>query len=167
MPAGVSAYVPLANVTLGSNASTVTFSSISQSYGDLVLIIANAKEGTSNGASMLMRFNSVSSSSYTNVFMRSNGSTDTSGSGTDTAFYLSSGQGMSVTDPQQFVTNIIDYSATNKHKTVISRNDMPTGGTTASAQRFASTAAVSTITLLPFTGTIASGTSFALYGVSA
>jgi hypothetical protein len=39
MPAGVSAYTALANVTLGSSAANVTFSSISGSYRDLVLIV--------------------------------------------------------------------------------------------------------------------------------
>jgi len=55
MPAGVSAYVPLANLTLGSSAASVTFSSISQAYKDLVLVI----EATTSALDVaIIRFNS-------------------------------------------------------------------------------------------------------------
>jgi hypothetical protein len=43
MPAGVPAMVALANVTLGSTASSITFSSISGSYRDLFCVFTSPK----------------------------------------------------------------------------------------------------------------------------
>ena len=166
MPAGVSAYTPLANVTLGSSAATVTFSSINQGFRDLVLIIDNAREVTNIGASMQMRFNSNAGSIYTNVYMSGNGSSTSSSFGSDTFFALSSGQGLSTSNPQSFIVNIMDYSTTNKNKTLLARNDMPSANVAASAQRFAANDAVTSMTLFLFMGSIAANTTFALYGVS-
>jgi hypothetical protein len=160
-------YTPLANVTLGSNAATITFSSISQSYRDLVLVINNAKEATSNGASMLMRLNSDSGVNYTNIYINGNGTSGSSNTGSDNAFYLSLSAGMSTTNPSDFIVNIMDYSTTDKHKMILVRNSVPSSNVAASVERWASTSTVSTITLLPFTGSIASGTSAALYGILA
>jgi hypothetical protein len=66
MPAGVSAYTALANVTLGSSAASVTFSSISQSYRDLVLVITATTSAVDNA---FIRFNSDSGSNY-NIVIR-------------------------------------------------------------------------------------------------
>lgn len=166
MPVGVSAYVALANVTLGASATSVNFSSISQDYRDLVLIIDNAREAANNGATMLMRFNSNSSSIYNEVEMSGNGtSTQSSTNTSQPEFALSQGQGMSNTNPMNFLVNIMDYS-TDKHKTVLVRTNFPSGMVQASAKRFAATTAVSSINLRPFTGSFASNTSFALYGIA-
>jgi hypothetical protein len=168
MPAGVSAYTALANVTLGSSATSVVFSSINQGFRDLVLVIGNAREAANNGASMQMRFNANSTSIYNEVAMDGNGSsTSSSVNSSQPEFRLMQGQGMSNTDPMSFLVNIMDYATTDKHKTVLCRGDFPAGLTQASAKRFAATTAVSSITLFPFTGSIAANTTFALYGVSA
>ena len=50
MPAGVSAWTPLANITLASTANTVTFSSISGAYKDLRLVLVGGAAGTGGGA---------------------------------------------------------------------------------------------------------------------
>jgi hypothetical protein len=167
MPADVSAYVPLANLTLGSSATSVTFSSINQTYRDLVLVIDNAREVANNGAVMKMRFNSNSTSIYNEVEMSGNGTTRSASTNTNQPdFNLSQGQGMSNTNPMNFLVNIMDYSTTNKHKNVLVRTNFPAGLVQASAKRFADTTAVSSITLLPFTGSIAANTTFALYGIA-
>jgi len=164
MPAGVSAYTALANVTLGSSAASVTFSSISQAYRDLVLVSTGT--ATSNSWQVSMRFNSDSGSNYTDVYMLGTGSSALSASGTfsaiDISFFRSS-----VTSG---ATNIFDYSATNKHKTLLTRYDNASDATVARASRWANTAAITSFVLFNGSGgseQFAAGTTFALYGVSA
>lgn len=167
MPAGVSAWTPLANITLGSNASTVTFSSISGSYRDLVLV---AKAGlTSAGNQLFVRFNSDASGSYNWVLMSGYSSSTTySSASTQTGLNIN-WNGTSGTPGNNFQRlDIMDYAQTNKHKTVLLRADDVTSATTteATVMRWAQTSAITQMTFAPNTGLIAAGSSFALYGVS-
>jgi hypothetical protein len=166
MPAGVSAWTPLANITLGSTASSVTFSGISGSYNDLVLVIS-ARDAVSAGSTM-MSFNSDVGSNYFNVLLEANGSTVASGTQTR-ANLLFGGfnyNTMNTVDFNVCTSHIIDYSATNKHKTVLLRAGLASLSTAMVAGRWASTSAITSIRLTPAT-TFAIGSTFALYGVSA
>jgi hypothetical protein len=61
----------------------------------------------------------------------------------------------------------MDYSATNKHKSVVTRNDHPSH-TQAQANRWANTAAITSISIAVRGGSsFASGSTFSLYGVIA
>ena len=159
-------YVALANITLGSSASSVTFSSIPATYRDLVLVYS-AFYSTSGNAAITMRLNSDSGANYSTVRMYGNGSTPTSDtnpapastSGIDAGFFndsISSGI-------QQFM----DYSATDKHKTVLGRHTLTgTGFVLAQAARWANTAAITTISLTPDSRSFATGSTFALYAIA-
>jgi hypothetical protein len=59
-------YTPLANVTLGATAATVTFGSIPATMRDLVVIVNGT---TSSNVFTGLRFNSDSGSNYTFVRM--------------------------------------------------------------------------------------------------
>jgi hypothetical protein len=159
MPAGVSAYTALANVTLGSSASSVTFSSISQAYRDLVLVI-NAPAG---GVFGYLRFNGDSGSNYSAVRMYGSGTA----TGSDTGLIGSSAINISEFYNEQNLTtvNIMDYSATDKHKTVLSRANAPAYYVFGIAGRWANTAAITSLVVSPSSGTFNSGGTFALYGV--
>jgi hypothetical protein len=62
MPAGVSAITPLANITLGSAAASVTFSSIAATYKDLYLV---AQTGLSSaGQTVNVQFNNDTGANY-------------------------------------------------------------------------------------------------------
>lgn len=153
-------YTPLANLTLGSTASTVTFSSISQSYRDLVLVIL--ANGTT-GANLALRANSDSSSSYTLVRMFGNSGGASSGSGSETYFYCS---GVNGTANTQFKIDLLDYTATDKHKTALVVADQ--GGDTVMriATRWPSTSAITTLNLSLTAGSFTAGSSFALFGIA-
>lgn len=167
MPAGVSAWTPLANITLGSNAATVTFSSISGSYRDLVLV---AKAGMSSaGANLILRFNGDASGSYNWVLMSGSGSSTTYSSAAAQTGLNLNWNGTSGTPGSNFQRlDVMDYAQTNKHKTVLLRSDDVTSATTTEATvlRWAQTSAITQMTFAPNTGLIAAGSSFALYGVS-
>jgi hypothetical protein len=158
MPVGVSAYVALANVTLGSSAATVTFSSISQAYRDLVLI----QSGTATGlVAMQMRFNGDNTeTNYFRVDMQGNGSTALSAANNNSGF------GVVFTGQGQNTVSIMDYSATDKHKSMLWRSDGAANLTLATAGRWANTAAITSFQVLCNTALFSAGTTFALYGIA-
>lgn len=153
-------YTALANLTLGSTASSVTFSSIVGTYRDLMLVVQ--AKNTSGATGLRGRFNGDSGTNYSFVLMDGDGST--------AASVAASGQNLlsmgtnSTADNVQIV-NVMDYSATNKHKTVLTRANGASSSVTAFANRWASTAAITTFLIFPEANSFAAGSSFALYGV--
>lgn len=164
-------YTPLATLTLTGSASLVTFTSISQSYRDLVLVVNIAGlSGTPTVTGSAMRINSDSGSNYTWVTMTGNGSSASSFTpGFTTGFDLACGNSNT---PSMAQVNFLDYSATDKHKTVLQRGTQPDINTQAYAMRWASTAAISSIQLYSpdyFGGTLdtwSTGSTFSLYGIA-
>lgn len=158
------AITPLANITLSSSASTVTFSSISGSYRDLLLVVSANTSVTTDNA---FRVNSDSGSNYSTVVMYGTGSSAASSS--DSGSYGFVGYS-NTTEYAAQITHFMDYSATDKHKTIISRYGPAGNYVIARAARWASTSAITSITLYagtPGGTTFTSGSTFALYGVSA
>ena len=157
-----STYTPLANLTLGSTASSVTFSSISQSYRDLILVI-NAPM-SSGGVFGYLRFNGDSGSNYSAVRMFGSGSS----AGSDTGLIGASAINFSEFYVEQNITtvNIMDYTATDKHKTVLSRANAPSNYVFGIAGRWANTAAITSLTISTSSSTWAAGGTFALYGIA-
>jgi len=158
-----SAQVALATITLGSAASTVTFSSIPGTYRDLRLVVQASV--TSGSVNHLFRLNGDTGSNYNWVGMGGTGSSALSGSGSnqttgalDYYGYLDSGLIATTFD-------LLDYSATDKHKSGLVRANNAGNGTTANAVRWASTAAVTSLQVFPSSSTFTAGSTFALYGV--
>jgi hypothetical protein len=158
-------YTPLAEVTLSSSASSVTFSSIPATYRDLVVVFVAAGSTTLQGR---VRLNGDTGSNYNYVRMSGSGSAATSASAaSQTSGFLSAIAQATTTGALQMNINIMDYSATNKHTTIISRADQSANGTEAFANRWANTAAVTSVQILTSTGNWASGTTATLYGIAA
>jgi hypothetical protein len=158
-------YTPLATITLGSSASSITFSSIPATYRDLVLVV-NAtipNEGVPRA-----RVNGDSGSNYSRVDMYAEPSGVYSNAATQTYFDLGrSGTGFTGS-LFMCVINFMDYSATDKHKTVLGRNsDDNTRALAATAQRWANTAAINQIQVILSANTYAAGSTFSLYGIKA
>jgi hypothetical protein len=161
---GTTTYTPLANITLGSSAASVTFSSISQAYRDLVLVV---KPIASTGTNMLIRFNSDSGSNYYRLGMYGDGSSTGSFSETNTEVRSGAYSYPDTTANFQDILNIMDYSATDKHKTTLSRLGIASAGVETYATRWANTAAITSIAFTLSSGTYSAGSSFALYGIAA
>lgn len=149
-------YIPLANSTLGSTAATVTFSSIPATYRDLVVIV-NGK--TSANQATGLRFNSDSGSNYSMVRMY----TTASSTSTTTYGLLTTGD---PTADTLTIAQIMDYSATDKHKPVLIRSNITANNTAAHFVRWANTAAITTVAVEAISTTWAAGTTFALYGIA-
>ena len=160
-------YTPLANVTLGSTASSVTFSSIPATYRDLILVITSKTATTPTD--IRGRFNSDTGANYNRVAMatQSNSVVSFSNTGLD-SFYIW-GTGDSAGAWGVATMNIMDYSATDKHKTILSRGNALGGFAEVEAQatRWASTSAMTSILLFPATSSFAIGSTFNLFGVIA
>jgi len=162
------ALVPLQNITLGSAAASVTFASIPGTFRDLVLVshvLSLTGSPTAKGA--FARFNADTGTNYNSVYMYGNGSSTGSDPETNSntlfwgAFPAAGGND---------IWNIFDYSQTDKHKVTLGRANGHGASSWAYAGRWASTAAITSITVTsPDTGTdlFGIGSTFALYGVKA
>jgi len=149
-------YELIDSTVLGSASASVTFSSIPADYRDLVLV-SNVIGSSGN---VRLRYNADSSLIYSEVSMYGNGSTTTSNSNTSqsSAYLFISG-----TDGSIMVTQIMDYSATDKHKTGLNRFNVA-GYVGAYAHRYASTSAISSLEV--FGSTFDTGSTFYLYGIA-
>ena len=165
MPAG-STYTPIATTTLGSAASSYTFTSIPSTYTDLV-IIAQVK-GTSASNYLNVRFNSDTGTNYSRTTLSGNGSTVTS--------ERRSNQDKINTDYNEVIEanfnyisilNIMNYSNTTTYKTMLNRANNAATGAGATVSLWRSTAAITSVTLLANNNTFDVGTNFTLYGIAA
>ena len=154
-------YTPLATVTLGTAASSVTFSSIPATYRDLILVVRPIGVSTTNQTGL--RFNGDTGTNYPTVLMFGNGSTTGSFTSNDSYIDIKGGftSGIGVG-----IAQIMDYSASDKHKTVLIRKDEP-ASTAARAGRWANTAVVTSLSLTGFGSNLDVGSRFDLYGVIA
>jgi hypothetical protein len=157
-----SAIKALATLTLGSTASTVTFSSIVGTYKDLRLVVSATNSTTSTN--LRIQYNSDTGANYAYVLMNGDGSATSSTNNLAIAYALS---GENYVAESMQTIDILDYSATDKHKTALVRNNRPAGGVTATVTRWANTAAITSFIVYPGASTFAAGSTFTLYGVSA
>jgi hypothetical protein len=161
-------YTPLATVTLGTAKASVTFSSIPATYRDLVLVCDNLKTTLSTSA-VFIRFNGASSG-YSNVLMRGNGTDAVSSSpaATSDRTFVTYSAEPTASNPTNCIVQIMDYSATDKHKTVLSRSNNASDATEALAGRYASTSAITSLQVgMDGALSFAAGSTFSLYGVIA
>jgi hypothetical protein len=149
----------ISSQVLGSATASVTFSSIPGTYRDLRLIVTGTY--TTGSGLAVAQFNGYTGSNYSFVQMYGTGSTTGSSSGTNTSFYL----GDLSTTVAVATADVMDYSATDKHKTVLVRGSSSDQNVRAFANRWANTAAVTQIVVIPGSGNFATGTSFYLYGI--
>ena len=154
-----SAFIPLANVTLTSATNSVTFSNISGTYRDLMIVFSGQGSGADN---IFVNINhDTTSANYGRVHMMGNGSTSGSSFASDNTLIT--------LDPVQMsgIFHFLDYSTTNKNKAILARGDDSSAWVMARAMRWANNAAITSIKLSSGSVNFTSNSTFALYGVSA
>ena len=160
----MSTYTPIATTTLGSAQSSVTFSSISGSYTDLVLI-TSAKHTGANDGEINVQYNGDTGNNYSVTMLYGSGSSAGSIRASNVA-YTSADR----VNDQSFsagVTSILNYANTTTYKTLISRGN-DTSYAIAYAGLWRSTSAINQIKLTASGGTtFTSGSTFTLYGILA
>ncbi len=159
-------YTPLATTTLSSAAASVTFSSISGSYTDLILV-TNATIGTGN-EDLQIQFNSDTATNYSWTSVDGSGTVAVSSrvSNTNTP-RLGGSYGAINTTNAIWITNIQNYSNTTTHKTYVSRGSNAGYGVSATVGLWRSTSAITSIKLFPSASTLSLGSTFTLYGILA
>jgi hypothetical protein len=158
-------YDKIATNTLGSAASTVTFSSIPSTYTDLVLVAAPL---SSAAEEMVMQFNGDTSAVYSATILWGSGTA--AGSIRSTAqnsavlnYYGSVG---STQNNQLF--SIMNYANTTTFKTVIGRANRSDSGVDATVALWRNTAAINSVALkLKNSNNFLTGSTFNLYGIKA
>jgi len=158
------AMVALANTTVGSSA-TVTFGSIPATYRDLRIII-RVGGTTSTGSGITFNSDTNYSGNYSRVVMTGNGSSASSFANSGAGNPAANHDAGALRTDGQLIIDILDYSATDKHKTLIARQDAAGNEATALALRWGSTSAVTSIMLATDSGSgLSSATTVALYGI--
>jgi len=160
-------YEPIATTTLGSSASSITFSSIPATYTDLrVVLVGTASSGSAN-----LRFNSDTGANYSYTRLKGDGTSATSGRSTgNTQIYLSQGAGPVSSMPDFFTIDVFSYAGST-YKTCLNTSNMNHNGTdeevAAVVGLWQSTSAINTITLSRNVGNYNTGTTATLYGIKA
>jgi hypothetical protein len=161
-------YVALATTTLGSSATSVTFSSISGAYTDLVLVTSSKKD-VATAANEAIRFNSDTGSNYSYTILTGTGSVAQSGRATSTTSIALDDAALvdnSIFRPA--IVSIQNYSNSTTYKTILSRANNANRGVDAIVGLWRNTAAITSITVILQGGTsFASGSTFSLYGILA
>lgn len=153
------ALVALATTTLASSSATVTFSSIPATYRDLRIVVAIS---SSVSQYLDMYINGDTGSNYSGVTAYGNGTSAASYAGTGTWINFAN----QIVGNNDYTIDIMDYSATDKHKTVLSRSNSASQNVVMQANRWANTAAITNIQFFRETGgTLPAGSTFSLYGI--
>lgn len=161
-----STYTPIVSTTVGSTTGTVSFTSISAVYTDIVVVV-NATASGNFG--LWYRVNNDSSTNYSYVEMLGNGSIVATAAGS------SETRGLAANNVDATIsTNIIqfmNYSNTTTHKIVLSRGSAPSQTSNAIVSTWASTPAINRIDFavggsFP-SGDFVVGATITLYGIKA
>ncbi len=151
-------YDLIASNVLTTTASSVTFSSISSSYRDLIFRIV---VGTSTSGQIIYEFNGDTTAlNYPSCFLEGDGGSAASTTNRNNRLDAST-TSLELTASLQ----IYDYAQTNKEKCSIIRGDNATSKTYTLAGRWANTAAINQVVFTPQSGTFNIGSSFYLYGI--
>lgn len=158
-------YSLINSTTLGSTSATVTFSSIPQTFTDLLVVVHT---GTTLNAGLQLRLNGDSGTNYSSLVTYATGSSTGSGAYANLDKIYSNIVGsLPTTLIASAIWNIMGYSNSNTFKTVIGRYSDPTTETNASVSMWRNTSAINEVTLRTPTSTYLVGSTFKLYGIEA
>lgn len=159
-------FEPLATTTLGSAASSITFSSIASTYTDLRLIIVEIAAG--NYGYLNLRFNSDTGSNYSGTVLRGNGSTASSARDTSATSLGITYDGIAgSTNPGLYEIDIFNYAGST-YKTLLassSGDQNGSGFTYKTVGLWRSTSAINTIAIRADNWNFAAGTTATIYGI--
>jgi hypothetical protein len=159
-------YVALDKVTVtGSAVPSITFTGIPATYTDLVLVITGT---ISDGSNMGIRFNSDSTTNYSNTVVYGNGSSALSTRSTSTNGLALASLAATGSGPSNAITHIMNYANTTTYKTVLQRGNNLASLVRADVGLWRKTPeAINSIYVYVYTGgNLDVGSTFSLYGIS-
>lgn len=158
MAAG-STYSQIATQTLGSAAASVTFSSIPQTYTNLVLVIAGTAAG---GDAVYLQYNGDTGTNYSWTNMQGDGTTTASNRASSTSEARIGSIGAT---QYNSISSIPNYSNTTTFKTCISRANRTDVSTWEFVNLWRNTAAITSILVRTPATNFSTGCVFTLYGI--
>ena len=153
-------YVPITNTTLGSTTSSVTLSSIPNTYTDLVLVLNGTNNGNDN---IWFRFNGDSGTNYTDVYMFGNGSSVSSGRDSNQNSIIG---GNFSSSSSVHTIHINNYKNTSVYKTLLCRSANGAVISWMSQGMWMSTAAINSVNIFLTASVFSAGSTFTLYGIA-
>ena len=159
-------YEKIATTTLGSTAATVTLSSISGSYTDLILI-TNSATG-SNDIDMYLQVNSDTGSNYSWTRIQGSGTVAGSARGSNSSLgYRVGNMSGSNVGQNNTIIQFQNYSNTTTYKTILSRSNNAAFLVEAFVGLWRSTSAITSMDIKAGSGSFSVGSTFTLYGIKA
>jgi hypothetical protein len=167
-------YTPLASQLLGASTSSVSFTSISQSYTDLVLKISARTDYADVYDGINIRFNSDSSNVYSDTFLQASGATPVSSydKAVNIGYIRNAANGANATANvfgacEIYISNYTSTSVRPYYaQGVTTTNATNSSFMSLGAYEYQGSSGISTITLTPQIGTnFVSGSRFDLFGV--
>ena len=159
-------YEPIATTTLGSDSTSVVFSSIPQTYTDLIMVF-NGYNTVATAMDFEYEINSDSGNNYSETLLQGDGSSASSGR------HSNYGGGIIgtiwSTGRATVIANFMNYANTTTYKTCLGRFSTPSGGVVgATVSLWRNTSAITSLNFnqpAGQSGKFASGSTFALYGI--
>ena len=158
-------YEPIATTTLGSAASTITFSSIPATYTDIRLVLVYTVSTTSSVP--ILQFNNDTSALYSRTYINGNGASASSARSTGSNDVNLAFQ-VNTSIPQMVTIDVMSYAgSTNKTSLITTVEDKNgSGSVNRMVALYRSTTAISTLNLgIAFGGNYSIGTTATLYGI--
>jgi len=154
-------YTPIASITLGAAAASVTFSSIPQTYTDLVCVVS--AKAASTAFDLYLQFNGDTGNNYSWTALSGTGSAASSTRNSNgPAIQLDNQGSVRTGDFTANIVHIMNYSNSTTNKTVLARANSSTG-VDLNVGLWRNTAAITSATL--YINSFAVGSTFNLYGI--
>jgi hypothetical protein len=155
-------YDKIATTTLGSAATSVTFSSIPSTYTDLILV--SNPIPVIAGYDMYVTFNNDTTANYSRTYVLGDGSAASSGRNSNQNAFVPGG----IYNNGTFIIQIPNYSNATTNKTALARVSIASTYAVATVGLWRSTAAINRIDIsTPYSLNLATGSTFTLYGIKA
>jgi hypothetical protein len=168
MAAG-STYTPIATTTLVSATNTVSFTSISGSYTDIVAI-CSVKATTGSNEVLRAQVNGDTGSNYSYTYVQAVSAGAQSARASNTTLILAQGGNQAIVETAStfaaYTVQFMNYSNTTTNKTILSRG-AGTNQAGASVSLWRNTAAINSIRFFIAAGNFDTGSTFTLYGIAA
>ena len=154
-------YDCIATTTAAGGETSISFTSISGTFTDLVLV-SNLLATTAY--ELFVQFNSDTGSNYSTTYLQGDGSSASSGRESNKSQIIAAYSASA--NPTAVITHIQNYSNSTTYKTVLSRSSAASSAVIAYVGLWRSTAAITSIQLkLTATKTFSAGATFTLYGI--
>ena len=166
-----STYEPIATSTLGSAAASVTFSSISGSYTDLVLVAQARSARAAADDSLYIQVNGDTASNYSVTDLKGRAGVASSSRATSQTKMVVANNIVAASGTANVfdvvTSNFMNYSNTTTNKTVLCRASSAEQEVAALVNLWRSTSAITQIVIYCASANIAAGSTFTLYGIKA